>query len=345
MATSEASQQQALCQECRSRVFRYQCPRCSFRSCSLPCCRAHKKRTQCNGQRNRTEFKRLAHMTDERLVSDYHFLEDVLRTMDTGKRVLRQTTGGGVVDDRGGHKRPRRPLEAEDDATSSGRPAHPLLTASTVASTTLPLPHQRQSQQDLSHLAPKWRHMARQTGQRRITLLFLPAGMQRRLHNQSYHVQKKDCLHWTVEWILHTDDATAAPRIVRTTVSEQSALRDALPSVLFRGQDATPHTGLLHVLIQQIPRATYATLSLDSTLREALVDLTVIEFPTLCLVTPARLSGFSIAVQAVGEEEETTMMAQPQEADNDTAGSSLASKDDILVETVHPITQQVPEDS
>jgi hypothetical protein len=140
-------------------------------------------------------------------------------------------------------------------------------------------------------------------------------------------------MHWTVEWKIYADNPAAAPRIVRTTVSEQTVLRDALPSAAVQGQDA----GLLHVLIQQIPRATYATLSLDSTLREALVDRTMIEFPTLCLVTLVRLSEFSLAVQSVDLEEEekaTIMVAQPQEADNGVFDSPPPPpKQDTIVET------------
>lgn len=63
-----------LCEECKLKESKYKCPGCSFRSCSLPCVKAHKERTGCMGKRNRTQFVPLSQFDDNQLLSgtSYH---------------------------------------------------------------------------------------------------------------------------------------------------------------------------------------------------------------------------------------------------------------------------------
>lgn len=88
-AMEEATKEQAArpkCEECTANTSLYQCPRCSIRTCSLQCCREHKKRTGCSGKRNRGEFLPLNRMTDATVRSDYFFLEEVLNTMSRNQK-------------------------------------------------------------------------------------------------------------------------------------------------------------------------------------------------------------------------------------------------------------------
>jgi hypothetical protein len=48
---------------------KYKCPACGFRSCSLPCVRAHKLKTSCSGKRDRTSFLPISAFDDARLLS------------------------------------------------------------------------------------------------------------------------------------------------------------------------------------------------------------------------------------------------------------------------------------
>ncbi|KAK9051604.1 hypothetical protein SSX86_028231 [Deinandra increscens subsp. villosa] len=76
-----------LCSECKTNEFKYKCPGCSLRSCSLPCVKAHKQRTGCTGKRQQlTEFVPLSKFDDNLLLSDYNMLEDVKRIADSAKR-------------------------------------------------------------------------------------------------------------------------------------------------------------------------------------------------------------------------------------------------------------------
>ncbi|KAJ9563247.1 hypothetical protein OSB04_008407 [Centaurea solstitialis] len=82
------------CEECKTNIFKYKCPGCSVRSCSLPCVKAHKQRTGCTGKRQQhTQFVPLSQFDDNLLLSDYSMLEDVKRIADSAKRRRVQLCG------------------------------------------------------------------------------------------------------------------------------------------------------------------------------------------------------------------------------------------------------------
>ncbi|XP_068659350.1 uncharacterized protein [Aristolochia californica] len=76
------------CQECNQNQWKYKCPGCSIRTCSLPCVKSHKQRTNCIGKRNRTEFVPLSEFDDNLLTSDYNFLEETKRVAESAERML-----------------------------------------------------------------------------------------------------------------------------------------------------------------------------------------------------------------------------------------------------------------
>nr|DAD36569.1 TPA_asm: hypothetical protein HUJ06_007210 [Nelumbo nucifera] len=74
------------CQECGRNPSKYRCPGCHLRSCSLPCVKAHKKRTSCTGKRDRTQFVPLSKFDDNLLISDYNLLEEAKRVAEASQR-------------------------------------------------------------------------------------------------------------------------------------------------------------------------------------------------------------------------------------------------------------------
>ncbi|KAL4192183.1 hypothetical protein AMTRI_Chr06g171030 [Amborella trichopoda] len=83
----ESSSSCSICQECGKHPFKYRCPGCNVRSCSLPCVNSHKKRLGCNGKRSRTQFVPLSKFDDNILLSDYNLLEETKRIADSARRM------------------------------------------------------------------------------------------------------------------------------------------------------------------------------------------------------------------------------------------------------------------
>ncbi|KAK8801299.1 hypothetical protein WA171_004445 [Blastocystis sp. BT1] len=75
-----------LCEVCQQKPFKYTCPGCNKRTCSLDCVRRHKKDDHCTGVRNRTKFVSLNEFNDAVLHDDYFFLTDVARKVDSSAK-------------------------------------------------------------------------------------------------------------------------------------------------------------------------------------------------------------------------------------------------------------------
>ncbi|KMS98954.1 hypothetical protein BVRB_3g067540 [Beta vulgaris subsp. vulgaris] len=76
-----------LCEECNSKEFKYKCPGCSRRTCSLTCVNSHKKSSGCTGKKKTTQIIPLSQFDDATLLSDYNLLEDVKRVAESAQRM------------------------------------------------------------------------------------------------------------------------------------------------------------------------------------------------------------------------------------------------------------------
>lgn len=259
---------ETLCQECDEAPANYQCPRCSRRTCSLGCCKAHKERTGCTGKRNRTEFLPLARMSDTSIRSDYHFLEDVLANMDGGKRLLRQM---GVA-----QNEPRK-----DDVPLT---IHPMIQLPRVNDDNEPQAKR-----------PRTNRLVQKAEDRGVTLLLMPSGMQRHKSNTSWYHAKTDTFYWRVDFVIH---GTPTSVLSLPKLSEHANLSEELAKALPYAYNST------HLLIKRLPcrsnSPSYVELDRKtSTLNTALQDMTVIEYPTIEVVPLALLDRFPRYIQEV----------------------------------------------
>ncbi|KFM57378.1 Box C/D snoRNA protein 1, partial [Stegodyphus mimosarum] len=87
-ALTHGSVFQSICATC-SAPSKYRCPKCSVLSCSLQCVKAHKQEKNCDGIREKTAFVPAEEFKDRHLLSDYHFLEEIGRTVDNANRAKR----------------------------------------------------------------------------------------------------------------------------------------------------------------------------------------------------------------------------------------------------------------
>jgi hypothetical protein len=271
------------CQECKEAVSQYQCPRCSRRTCSLECCQSHKKRTGCNGKRDRTTFLRLEQMNDSTVNSDYFFLENVLQTMDGGKRLIKQIgaiAGGGSqrllpeVDDANNGN------DDDDDDDNDRR-------------------DQKRRKPNVEHLPPKWRRLVQQAKERDITLLLMPPGMERHKSNTTHVHAKSNVFMWKVEFAIHVDGTAATTIVSLNKVPEDAIIRHEWEKV---APNVSPAQDL-HFMFKMIPcpanRPSYMELDKESTLKDALRGMTVIEYPTIDVVIATELHKFPKLIQEV----------------------------------------------
>ncbi|KAI3990771.1 hypothetical protein MKX01_004044 [Papaver californicum] len=83
----------SMCEECKGNPWKYKCPGCSIRSCSLLCVKSHKQRTSCTGKRRRDEIVPLSQFDDNLIISDYKFLEEAKRVADSAQRTRKAVFG------------------------------------------------------------------------------------------------------------------------------------------------------------------------------------------------------------------------------------------------------------
>jgi len=67
-------------------LSKYCCPKCATNSCSLKCVNDHKAKDDCDGVRDKTEFIKLKDFSENNLVSDFRFLENVKSVSENAKR-------------------------------------------------------------------------------------------------------------------------------------------------------------------------------------------------------------------------------------------------------------------
>lgn len=295
------SQQQPLdkiCHECQAQPFLYQCPRCSFRSCSLACCVAHKRRTGCTGKRDRTPtFLPIHSMNDTSLRSDYHFLEDIVGELDGAQREFDQA-----------NQKKKKPRRNHSNDLPPAQQQHPLLQAATPSS--IP-PKFNLPSSTTTTLCRNRKHLQSTARQHYgIHLLFLPPFMERHQQNKS-RVGPKNSSHrqsntpiitWTVEWCLHT---STPPERRRTQLDDHAHIWDHVrehvlsssTQFLLRFQ---PHPAPVHQRrYVDIPTTT------TSCLAQVLSHSTLVEFPTLHIVPIQAQSDFPLLVETVADSSST----------------------------------------
>ncbi|CAG8695718.1 3352_t:CDS:2 [Dentiscutata erythropus] len=59
-----------ICQACNINKWKYKCPKCEFRSCSLPCSKLHKETYNCDGVRSKTSYIALHEYGYKELMSE-----------------------------------------------------------------------------------------------------------------------------------------------------------------------------------------------------------------------------------------------------------------------------------
>ncbi|KAI9928088.1 hypothetical protein ASPWEDRAFT_453306 [Aspergillus wentii DTO 134E9] len=159
-----------LCTICHVNAPKYRCPRCSTRTCSLPCSRRHKLWSQCSGVRDPAAYlKRNELATPSAFDRDFNFITGIERRIE---RADRDAENRGVPLDHGAQEG-----DGEDGPGSKKR---------------------KRPQEGFVRGEAGFLRGAENGG---VTVIRAPKGMTRNKLNSSRWHPKQKCLNWAVEWI------------------------------------------------------------------------------------------------------------------------------------------------
>ncbi|KAL3481271.1 hypothetical protein BJX99DRAFT_253927 [Aspergillus californicus] len=179
-----------LCAICHIQPPKYRCPRCSTRTCSLPCTRRHKLWSECSGIRDPAAYMRRNELSSESAFDkDFNFITGIERHLE---RAEREAENRGVqVDVKVNRVRDAEavgldPVETHEEVGTKRKRQGPGKERSFVKG-------------ELGFL-----NRAKDAG---VKVIQAPRGMTRARENGSKWHQRHKCLQWTVEWATFTGTA------------------------------------------------------------------------------------------------------------------------------------------
>ena len=141
----------------------------------------------------------------------------------------------------------------------------------------------------------KWQRLVQQAQERGTTLMLMPAGMQRHVTNTSWYQAKSDKIYWKVDFQIHTQGKTDARILTIDKLDENTNVMEALQAIL------PSLTKDCHLVLKRLPcpsnRPVHVEIGRDATLKSALKDQTVIEYPTIDVVPTELLSKFPKSIE------------------------------------------------
>lgn len=222
-------------------------------------------------------------MNDATLQSDYHFLEDVLQTVDGGKRLLKHVGAAAST-----QQQQQQHVHKSENDEESELP-HPIMMR--IQQTEEP-PAKRQRTGSNNN---KWQRLVHHADLRSTTLMLMPSGMQRHATNTTWYHIKTDTIYWKVDLNIHDADTNTQRLVSISKFDENATLQDEI--VNKAGLNNTEH----HLLLKQLPcpsnQPRFVELDRQTTLKNALRDQTVIEYPTIEVVPTKALQKFPRTIQ------------------------------------------------
>ena len=349
-----------LCEVCNVEEFKYKCPRCFKKTCSLACSKQHKADESCSGKSHdptayipRTDIKEADdenHESNILVQRDYNYLINMRREVEVQ-----------IDDSKRKNKRILR--EIYDPYMANKR--------------------QRGNSDNSSRLI-----------RRGVSCLMLPKGMQRSLQNKSKWDNSLNQFTWTIEWVLCGDGDTVTHLTHRA--KENESVVEGISKIVFNkiqtfykienGDGDETQAVLsredrialikdynLEFYIKWFPYNTTEMSdsrnliridAVNSTLGDVFKNRTVIEFPTIFITKSAQElpKGFKVMIEekgsALGAEENSRVnvagsgsSSDTETDDSDAEPEEESSKQDntqnknVVVENVSEATAIVDKDT
>lgn len=333
-----------LCEVCALEERRYKCPRCGKLTCSLACCKEHKSMEGCSGKRDRTEFTRLSEFTTGQLRSDYLYLEDVLRKVDTAKR---GRSGNNIKEAGGGKGQGTKKRKRGSQQQTSALKLGPVGAGESQGVA-------QPGGEWINNLTPALQKLVRHANVEGINLLLLPSHFAKRLANTTRFNQKKKTIFWQVEWVFKQASGGSGAESFTTTlngISESTPLCEVLAQILQPQPGNAPTRNRLAkycaapaseltLFIQRLPRPCtsplYCSLDPADGLAIALKGHTVIEYPTIYVALWEEVASYPTLVTEITDAQRraaAALQAIPKEdGEVDASSDDESNAEHMLVE-------------
>ncbi|EJD74354.1 hypothetical protein LOAG_18318 [Loa loa] len=214
-----------LCDMCHNDSWKYRCPRCSFRTCSLLCSKEHKVKYDCSGERDKSfdVIKRLVDYSSSVAVDDEKFLSTITKSLSNATESLTGITHANIPHSVQESKENENKLEVIRDIATEGiiETHHDEHCANGLedngSSSLLDEINNEKEVTTSSQVGGgkelRWEHMERKTmatkryllnnaHRRRIWLTITPD----KEGNSSRHEQFSDTVFWTIRMIFRREE-------------------------------------------------------------------------------------------------------------------------------------------
>lgn len=222
---AEKSDQSRKCENCEN-DYKYKCPACSVKSCSLECVNSHKSKTGCVGDGIKKHIERnitISQYSGDDMWRDFHFLEDMRRRVLNASRVQeKQKPVDSLVEQQSLGVLGSLTRKVGESRRGGGAEERQKLVTVIKESRSL-----RQSPIPL---------LKKACSMRKIKISFCPVNeMQIRKNNTSYYNKKDDLLSWKMEFSIYQEGGLVERRCL-DSVSERDMVVEVVSKLVDRSR-------------------------------------------------------------------------------------------------------------
>ncbi|KAF9088978.1 Box C/D snoRNA protein 1 [Mortierella sp. AD031] len=332
------------CEVCGVVAAKYKCPGCFCQTCSLACSKQHKLDTTCSGVRSRIHFVERKQYTEQDMMSDYNFLEEVGRTVDNAARENVKLEGGSNTNRKkifgpngvtiGNNKNNSRSRYNNNRNNRNNQQAEENVEEEDGDKSVAGLA--QKAARDLERLGAEGsgsyrdKQLILQAKKRGTHLIMMADGLKKRKENNTNWKDKFNKLYWTIEWLFPEEGSTR--RILEHKNDDIESLKDLLTGSLSKDENKdlaakypldTLHQCRLYFVIplRHANQPALYSLSTTDSLQEALKFKKVLEYPTILVLGP----NTSTISNNDSRSNNTSASETPSTADQDTTTEALTS--------------------
>ncbi|KAF9275900.1 Box C/D snoRNA protein 1 [Mortierella alpina] len=291
------------CEVCGKVTAKYKCPGCFCQTCSLQCSKQHKLDTTCSGVRSRIHFVERKQYSEQDMMSDYNFLEEVGRTVDNAARENVKLDAGlnpnrkrilGANHQNKNNKRTQNRRQSQQDASVEGESG-----AGSITELSLTAAQELEKQGAEGSGSYRDKQLILQAKKRGTHLIMMADGLKKRKENNSHWRDKPSRFLWTIEWLF--PEMETSRRILEHKNEESRTLKDILAGTLSKAENKDvvgkyPLEQLdqcrfyFVIPLRHANQPALYPLKVTDSVQDALQFKKVLEYPTIIVLEPSAAS-------------------------------------------------------